>query len=524
MRKYINGKSFLFFVAVLVITNSFTVGVQFLKGELIDNAVETSLGLFVQTGFYLLGAILLQVLFTYLYFRIENSIISEGTQELKNKLFNRMIKLPFTKFNMKTNGEYMARYTNEVQIIQDRFFKSITMLVVFGITVLSMSVALFILNWKLAFITLLLLTMPLYVPKLAERKLRKVQGVAVSENSKFIEFLSDTLRGFEIIKNFSIESVFLTKFKRKNEINMIIVKENMNTQSGVRSISMLMSYFSYFVVVAYAAYLVATGVFSIGELFIAIGLVEQLSHPIIGTAGCIQGLISVKEISNEIYCYIESTEDDYENKINKFTSKISYENLNFSFDHTQLLENINLAFEKGKKYLIKGYSGSGKTTLINLLLKYNQDYQGEILIDNVNLRDIDSVFNIVTVSRQDSFVFADSIRNNVSSFKKFSDSEIIDVLNKVELGKYADLEGLSVMIGEGGIALSGGELKRLMIARAILSAKDILIFDEPLANLDRETSVEIENLLLSLDQFTVIVIGHNVTTSKEHLFDEIYNL
>ena len=125
--------------------------------------------------------------------------------------------------------------------------------------------------------------------------------------------------------------------------------------------------------------------------------------------------------------------------------------------------------------------------------------------------------------RQENFLFKDTLRNNLTMYEDISDKKLFEVLNKLNLHNFANEDALSMIIGSGGAALSGGEAKRVSIARALLKNKDILILDEPLANLDKETSKVLENEILDLKDYTIIMITHVLSEDKENEFDMVYN-
>lgn len=524
MKKFINFKTILVLVLILLFSNSFTIAVQFLKGNLLDKAIVGGIDAILIAGLLLLIAILLQILLTYFDFITENKLVTDSIKNVKGKLFDKIICMKFKDFNSTSQSEYISKYTSEIQVLENNYFRSFAMLLVFGFTVIFVSIALFWLNIGLAIITILLLTMPLYVPKIAEKRLKRAQNNSVESTNKFIRYITDVFKGFEVIKNYNIEKIISGKFRAQNNATIYNYRKNLNTQSETRTISMFMSYFSYFVVVAYSAYLVSTKTFSIGDFFIAIGLVEQLSHPIIATAGCIQNIVSVKKLNITLTEFIEDKNQDNLTPLNHFEDKVVFENVSFSYDENELLKNVNLEFKKNSKYLIKGASGSGKTTLINLLLKYQDTYSGNILIDDTDIKNIDTTLGYISIARQDNFLFDDTLRNNLGLYKDVSDDEIIKILKMVQLDKYASKDFLDIQLGNEGISLSGGEQKRLTLARALLHKKDILILDEPLANLDKIVVEKLEKELLNMDNITVIMISHIISEVNESKFDQIYTV
>ncbi|MDU7537410.1 MAG: ABC transporter ATP-binding protein, partial [Peptostreptococcaceae bacterium] len=287
-------------------------------------------------------------------------------------------------------------------------------------------------------------------------------------------------------------------------------------------------YFSYFVIVAFSAYLVIEKDFNAGEFFIAINMIDQLSYPLIALSGCIQNIISVKDLNKSVTGYYGDTLEVRGIKqkvINQFKSKIEFKNVKFSYDENKaILQDISLSFEKGKKYLIKGPSGTGKTTLINLLLKYYKPTDGIISIDDMDIQEITTMYDIATVVRQDNFLFNDTLRNNLTLYQDISDEKLLEALEKVQLGKFANIEGLNMVVGNGGNLFSGGERKRICIARALLTNKEVLILDEPLANLDTENIEKLEERILDLKNYTIIMITHIISEEAEMKFDKVINL
>ena len=201
---------------------------------------------------------------------------------------------------------------------------------------------------------------------------------------------------------------------------------------------------------------------------------------------------------------------------------VCFKNVSFAYDGERfVLNQLNLTIEKGKRYLLKGPSGCGKTTAINLLLKYYDATDGNIEIDGIPLLKIGSAYKLITVVRQEAILFNDTLRNNLTMYQKVSDGRLLEVLNNLGLDKYANTQALNGIIMENGANFSGGEKKRICLARALLRDTDVLILDEPLANLDSVTAERIEDLLLSIQNKTILVVSHQFTDEKLCRFDKV---
>lgn len=159
-----------------------------------------------------------------------------------------------------------------------------------------------------------------------------------------------------------------------------------------------------------------------------------------------------------------------------------------------------------------------------MILKYYEPTKGDIEFDGISIKDYSSTYDCTTVVRQEAILFNDSLRNNLTMYMDIPDKDLIKVLENLGLKKFATKEALDEIITENGFNLSGGEKKRICLARALLRDTDILIFDEPLANLDDNTAKKIEDILLSIEDKLVIIVSHQFSDEKLKLFDNIIDL
>ncbi len=372
--------------------------------------------------------------------------------------------------------------------------------------------------------TLFLLTMPLYVPKLVEKKLQRAQTEHVKAFEKHIKSLTDWLSGFEIIKNYSIEANIKEKFIESNSVTMMKNLRKRHMGYLTRSISALLSYLSHFVILVFAAYLVLKGDFSAGSFFIAVGMIDQLSYPIISLSYFIQDLVSVKPVNRSVLEFInEEIKKHGRVDIPKGEFKeVLFRDVSFGYDdYENIIDNLNMRFVRDKQYLLKGISGSGKTSSVNLLLDYYKPGSGTVEINSIPVGEIKNLNQVITVMRQDAVLFEESLRNNLTMYQDISDEKLINILFRVGLDKYANYAGLDMLIHEGGTNLSGGEKRRITLARSILRETPILILDEPLANLDEENAKSIESQLLSIKDRTLVIISHQFSSENIGKLDEI---
>lgn len=507
------------FVCALVsvfVSTLFAVELQFFKGDVLDCAVAGETRETVEYAVLLIVFILCEVLTYYGYRQFGARFAVGCTKELKQDIFASILRRDYMSYRERTQGEYLARLTSEADTIKERRFEMLPLFWEILFKILLVSLALFRLHRGIAVVTIALLTTPLYIPKLIEKKLRRAQREYIQAVEETLTKVNDWLAGFEIIKNYAIENKVMEKFRATNRRSM--EKLLRDTRLGVVSqlITTLISYLSYFIVLVCATWLVLKGDFSPGDFFVAIGMIDQLSYPLISLAGITRQLIAGKAVCESMTRFLEeSGQTRVRRELEAFRTEIRFQDVCFAYDGASpVIENFSLTIERGKRYLFRGPSGCGKTTTVNLLLRYFDITGGSIEVDGIPLSRFGSTYGCITVVRQEATLFHDTLRNNLTMYHDVPESRIIGVLRSVGLGKFGSPHALDSMVTESGANFSGGEKKRLCLARALLRDTDILILDEPLANLDADTAARIEDLLLSVQDRTVIIVSHQFTEEK----------
>lgn len=523
MKKYIN-KNKRYLIAVIIfamLTTIFAVLVQFVKGKIVDDAIDKNFSLLVEGALFFIGFVIVENITVYLYDQFRMKYALECDCLLRQDYFKAIMNRTIRDYKTKLPTSYLAKFSNELELIKNMYFTNMTLLIFLVIKLILVSFALFILDWKIAVITLILLTMPLYVPKLVEKRLIKAQSDYIDKLNYNMTKINDWLNNFENIKMFNIENKIQNQFTVIIEQAKAIDLKARKINNITTLISALMSYFSHIIILLVSIYFVYLGYFSVGMFMSAIGLIDQLSYPIISISKAIQNFVSTKQAVNNILIEINNYKiSNQSNDIKHLNYNIMVDHIDFGYDDKLLFKQFSINFERGKKYLIIGKSGSGKSTLIQLLLNFYDVGKGIIKYDNQNITDINPLSYVSLIS-QDALLLNDSLDNNLTMYADYPLEVKIKSLKAVKLDKYATKEGLTYNIGDNGSNLSGGEAKRLCLARALLCNRDVLIFDEPLANLDYDTSQVIEDLLLNLQDKTVIVVSHQFSEVKRYQFDKI---
>ena len=503
----------------------FAVRLQFLKGDVLDYALAGDTGNALRCALMLAGFILCECACYFFDNRFRARFVTGCTGALKHDIFESILGRSYVDYKTHPQGAYIAKYANEADAIQERHFRMLPMFWEILFKILFVSSALFWLDWRVAVVTIALLTTPLYIPKLIEKRLQNAQSGALQAVEENLARVTDWLAGFEIIKNYSVECRIMDRLRTVNDNT--VEKQLCNEQLGAvaQLITTLMSYLSYFIVLACAAWLVLRGDFSAGDFFVAIGMIDQLSWPLISLAGIIRQLIAIRPACAAMEEFLGKPEKQQTaEESGKLESEIRFRDVSFAYDQQRrILEGFDLTIQKGKRYLLKGPSGCGKTTAINLLLRYYDVTGGSIEIDGIPIEKAGDPYSLMTVVRQDAVLFCDTLRHNLTMYQDIPDARLIGMLKSVGLERFANPRALDSLVEGGGANFSGGERKRICLARALLRDTEVLILDEPLANLDAETAERIEDLLLGIPDKTVLVVSHQFTESKLGGFDQVVN-
>lgn len=522
--EHANRRSYFAALVCTFLSSVFAVALQFFKGAVLDHALAGQMAETVSYALLLILFILLEVGGYYLSTRFSDRYVVGCFSALRRDIFDSILRRDYVSYKAKPQGEYIAKFTAEAEAIRDRRFRMKPYLWEILFKIILVAAALFRLDWRIAIITIGLLTTPLYIPKLIEKRLQRVQTAYLEAMEASLTRVTDWLSGFEIIKNFSAEDCIRSRFRETDADAMDKLGRDNRLGAVSQLITTLISYLSYYIVLVVSGWLVLKGDFSAGDFFIAIGMIDQLSWPLISLANIIRQLIAVRPVCSGMANFLrEAPGVRSAPSPAALRSDIRFREVSFSYDSQRpILDRFSLRVERGEKCLLKGPSGCGKTTAVNLLLRYYDAAGGSIELDGEPIERFGSTYGLMTVVRQEATLFRDTLRNNLTLFRPIPDARLREVLGQVGLARLCDC--LDERIEEGGGNFSGGEKKRICLARALLRDTDVLLLDEPLANLDPDTAQRIEDLLLSIPDRTMIVVSHQFTEFKLTAFDQVVEL
>ena len=500
---------------------------DFLMGFIVDIFASGDSSKFAAITIASISLIVIMFLTEYIDGLIMSSYIKNTVNYLRTDIFSKIINKDIKDFSLDNSGKYISILYNDIKIIEDSFFNNLFQVISCIISFTISLVVLFSISPSIVIFISIFGFLGFIIPNTLSKKL-VVQKNEYSENLEQVTSITkDLFSGFEVIKGFNISNKINKIFNTASNNVETSKKKYSILEAIIRGFSLSFSVTIYLGVLLLGGYLMYKKSITVGTAIIIIQLSTHIVGPVKLSISLINQIRSVYLIADKIENILKNTNDSFENtKLDNFTNSIEIKNLTFSYNkERKALDNINLDIYKNKKYAIVGESGSGKSTLIKLLMRYYNDYEGSILIDNHNLKNIygSDLYKNMSMIQQNVFMFDDTIKENIRLYSNHTDDDIINSCERSGLTKLIDRlpEGINSLVGENGNKLSGGEKQRIAIARALINNTQILILDESTSALDNETAYNLEKSLLNLDDLTLITVTHKLIKSILINYDEI---
>ena len=469
--------------------------------------------------------ILFKNIFTYSAIHVITTLRFGVVEKLRNMIYDKILRLPLKYFKSKEQGDIMTYIISDTQEIELSIISSLQFLFRDPITLLVFLISLFILNYKLTLLILLMLPFIVIVLGRLGRTLRKKSIRSQRQLGLLMAIINETIDGLRVIKAFVADDYMRKKMQKINKSITKLNSKIFRRRSLSGPLTETLSVMAILVILYVGSIIVLKDQSSFApETFIAYILIfTQLIPPAknisSGWYGVQKGLASLDRIE-EILNYPETIVDDIDAvEKNTFDKEINYENVYFYYNPGQyVLKNINLQISKGQTIAIVGPSGSGKSTLVDLLPRFYDVTDGRITIDGIDIRKIklNSLHRLFAIVNQDPILFNDSIYNNIAFGRP--DATYEEVVQAAKIANAYDFImeskwGFDTNIGEKGSKLSGGQRQRISIARAVLTNAPILIFDEATSSLDSESEKLVQDAINNLiASKTAIVIAHRLST------------
>lgn len=469
--------------------------------------------------------VIMNYLFNLLYKRNLYKITTDAIAHIKNKLIDSfLIEKNIESQNLTETLSIMEKDISQVfENYYINFFVLINEIILFLVSTCYLCFT----NIILTIVVLFSGIVSILIPQIFIPHSQRVNASYLNSNKEYVHNIKELINGLTTIKIFDLDD----EIKEKVQDSNLKLEKNhryqINYQAFIECLSSSMSFFALVCNVVFAGYLSYKGYFTIGTVLAVMQIMNFVMYPLMQIPSIIIEMKSVKPAINNIQKYI--CENEYEKKENvtqDVFNSLSFEHVSFKLIGARefIVEDINISFEKGKKYAIIGNSGSGKTTLLKLILGFYKNFEGNILINNENLKNkpLKQWRRNITVVEQDIFLFNDSIQYNICFAKENPYVNLFDLINLVGLKDFilAKEENIDYVIDEHGANISGGEKKRLAMARALYKQSKIILADEPTSGLDATNAKRIEDILINCERM-VINVTHNLDKEVLQKYDEI---
>ena len=482
------------------------------------------------TTLLVLGLFLATMTFlkTGAYFQSSATVIPIRTgivRDIRNQLYRKITSLPIGFFSEERKGDIIARMSGDVQEIENSIMSSLDMLFKNPILIIAYFATLLCISWQLTLFTILFVPVMGWIMGKVGRKLKRKSKEAQALWSDTMSQVEETLGGLRIIKAFCAEEKMNRRFDNTNSSYRNQILKVNTRQQMAHPMSEFLGTVMIIIVLWFGGILVLNQQVLSGPTFIYyLVILYSIINPLkdFSKAGynIPKGLASMERVDKILLAESDIKEKENPQHISSFDHTIEFRHVSFRYGEQWVLRDINLTIEKGKTIALVGQSGGGKSTMVDLIPRYYDVQEGEVLIDGINVKDLDihDLRQLIGNVNQEAILFNDTFFNNISfgvdNATQQQVEEAARIANADEFIKASE-NGYDTNIGDRGGRLSGGQRQRVSIARAILKNPPILILDEATSALDTESERLVQDALERLMKTrTTVAIAHRLSTIK----------
>ena len=463
---------------------------------------------------------ILRLIISYFSDHLSTWLGNKVVNDIKLRLYANLLEKPIEFFDKNSLGEIIQKTNHETHKIQGFITHSLLRLVSNTVTIIFLIVVLSIFNYKLFLIAISLLPLSVLINKYTSKKLQyKLSKISQGEGDVY-NSLIDSLKNIKLIRMFDGRDRELSKIRAMLKSLLNLYTDSVIYSSLSRSGSGFLISIGTLIVLGYGGYQVMMDIMTIGSLVAFIQYLNRIYGPandlIALYVECISAEISMKRI----YPLLLKEENNIKENLQEQVKSVKLKHLKLNYSKLEVLQDFSFEFKKGNVYALVGRSGSGKSSILNILSKYYDHYEGEIVINNqINLRSLNlrNWLDKIVLVHQDTMIFEQTIYENILYGNPNRNiSEIKLALQKVQL--YDFVESLPLKLntkigaGDNGIHLSGGQKQQLSIARALMKNHDVLLLDEATSAMDSSLERKVfENLFSDKTDKIIIIISHRLS-------------
>lgn len=523
----IEKKNLIIIISTSILLIIFSILINYFTLILIDYILPNyNYNLLIKITISFLITSIIKNIINYIRGKLIINVNSRFTINLNNNIIRKLFNLPYQFFKNKSTPEVISRI-NDLKEFKDSFSEIIINISTNILLVFISFILLLKINIKLFIIYIIEINIYILITLIYKNKNNKHIDEILINESNYNKTLNDSIYSYEINKNLNLNNNTLKNIEIsyiKNDYSHKIYDYSINFQILLKE---LISNLTYIISLFISTICIHKNIMTLGNFLLFNSLIYYFTEPLKNILELEPNINYLKNIYRRINdLLLVSTEET--NKTDKIIrGNIVIKNLYYLVNEKELFSNVSFKIKYGSKFLIYGNSGNGKSTIIKILLKYLNDYKGNIFIDNKNIKDIDSniISNSMTYVSQNNFILNDTLRNNIIYGRRINDEEYERVIHICNLDTLRNSNKLrnNMIIEEDGFNISGGERQKIILARSILKESEFIILDEALSEIGVEEEKEIIKKLFNyFKEKTIIYISHKQEIIE--MFNEKYKL
>ena len=523
---YKNRINFIVAIILTIAMSSLNLMISWLIQQIMDCTANQDMQALVRSAWIAASVVIAYTVANAVYRAVYPRFLQRAMQQYRDYAFSRLTQKSLRSFSKEGTALYVSALTNDCTSIENNYLASTFTLIELLFCFLGALIMMLYYSPMMLVLAVALSFLPMAVSMTAGNRLTEQEKEISKKNERFVSIVNELLSGFPVIKSFRAETQASRLFSQRNEQAEEAKKNKRRTEQLISLLANDAGIIAQMGIFLAGAWLAISGKgVTAGVVIVFVQLMNYILNPISQVpllwSNRKAAIALMEKLSDALS---ENVREEGREKLNGFSEKIEVKDLTYGYEpESHVLKDLDVQFDAGKSYAIVGGSGSGKSTLLNLLMGSSSNYQGEICIDGVSIKNIESesLYQLMTSVQQNVFVFNDTIRNNVTMFHEFSDKEVTLALERSGLSELIEKRGEDFVCGENGANLSGGERQRISIARALLRKSPILLVDEATAALDAATARAVSFSILNLVGMTRIVVTHRLEEAILRRYDKI---
>ena len=523
---YKNKMCFIASVIMTIVMSFLNLMISWLIQQIMDSMANQNMQSAVRCAWIAASVVIAYTVANAVYRAVYPRFLQRAMQQYRDYAFSRLTQKSLRSFSKEGTALYVSALTNDCTSIENNYLAATFTLIEFLFCFLGALIMMLYYSPVMLVLAVALSFLPVAVSMTAGNRLTEQEKEISKKNERFVSIVNELLSGFPVIKSFRAETQASRLFSQRNEQAEEAKKNKRRTEQLISLLANDAGIIAQMGIFLAGAWLAISGKgVTAGVVIVFVQLMNYILNPISQVpllwSNRKAAIALMEKLSDALS---ENVREEGREKLNVFSEKIEVKDLTYGYEpESHVLKDLDVQFDAGKSYAIVGGSGSGKSTLLNLLMGSSSNYQGEICIDGVSIKNIESesLYQLMTSVQQNVFVFNDTIRNNVTMFHEFPDKEVTLALERSGLSEFIEKRGEDFVCGENGANLSGGERQRISIARALLRKSPILLVDEATAALDAATARAVSFSILNLVGMTRIVVTHRLEEAILRRYDKI---